>query len=855
MISNMTPTPGADIPEYLDQFKRYQEEFEREWHRNPIEAIHKVVIDTTLPADSIGVRFQDHSLGVSAIISTNVKNRSILKYAAAMSFLTEDFRNHRMIHGLIAFYTLLQTQTSAMKSFTTEFFQDYVVAYERLFEYTHPRFESEIRAFVGLIPLKDMFNEFIMGLWAHISPEEFLYMVIQYLQKKLNSGIHLSEPILHQLVLGITNSPMKVNYFEENEILRKFFAIPIPVKPFYRKIGLSNFIIRIIEPLKIQLRIPSVMLGQTKINSHSKAQCLTITAPDRNQINSIFNRYKSQQIVSDYRIVDNTQDQFFSIANISIPNYAVTNSDIDRIELGLLDFLILNIFEHTTVKDYLTPADFLEQFVRLTENKLISENKRLKKALALYSKGKNPQSALESILGYKYPASAQGHIKEYLEFILQSIDQITREQILKRASVLLEKNYLRYGLHANFMELLVSNPQLWHITIFSPNSISDLLPNHFLFLHRLDNTYNIIGDFIGKIGSKLAMVLAVPVEIMETFDYYVINPLFYLRYDYLKEQWADYINYVQIEADSPQKAIKKWEHTSFPNYAKQDFNAILPKLEAIPLYPSLQSKKAAPLIEELWLNYTSEQGSITELCQQLLPAYSIPQNSIRPRYVCHEKVIVLVHAAHYYLNPHFAASPIKELLAVSSDFYYFGGYLNNFLLMEFNESRDYVSELIQQLRHLEKTHEFHFEIWVQKEEKRILNPTLLFSPIFQVESYSYLRFPKSLAPTLSTRRFSRDFHELLQAAGYCGSFMLVIQNYPPLEPQLTEFIESLELCKAYTLESEKKGTLARQDMLLLIPVRNFQHFIPVIWELLDRWKIMDHCIFSPMFNRTDFGWL
>jgi hypothetical protein len=533
----------------------------------------------------------------------------------------------------------------------------------------------------------------------------------------------------------------------------------------------------------------------------------------------------------------------------------IQDGDFNLTDIGVLDFIILNLFEMTSVKDYPTQVDFFEHFVQLTETRLNIERKRIKELLTRIKNEKDGQILLENYLGYRIIPSARNRIIENLEYILRSISDIPREEIIKRSDLLLNNNYLRYSIHRNFFELLVASPKTWKISLVCPQIISKLIENYFLFCRQLGDVYNVVGDFTDKIAKKLALILSIPVEIIEFYTPYENTPMFYFRYDFIDDKWADYINLLPIITDNVPNRVKNSLQLPFPEFCDNDFKTNSEKAQQIITYPAITDKNAVPFLQELWLNYHSDTKSLPNLVHELFPNYSLPPTPMRPRNVVKEKIIVAIQAIHYYLNPHFVISPIKELLVQAGDFYYFGGYQFNILVLEFAAPRENTSQIILQLRSLEKEYELRFDIWVQLEEKRTFNPTLIFSPVFQVQTYNYLRFSKSLGPQVSTQKFSREVHELIQAAGYIGYLMLLVYDYQSVATQLQDFYESVEMCKIYTLESEKKDCRGQRDLMILFPVRDFQQLTPVIWELINKWGIEEHCLLSAMFNRSDFGWL
>jgi hypothetical protein len=849
----MNAVSKVNLPEYLTQFRCFQSGFQKEWGRDPVVQIEGLFIDQAISPKSVGIRFDGNWLGVSEIITTSPKHTIILKYAATLTFLTEPFRQNRMIVGLFAFYTLLQSPLSAVKTYVAEYFHDYTGAYSNILGFSHPRMESEIRAFVGIIPLQDMVNEFIIGLRADVSSEEFLTMVLQYIRLKLIAHVQISEPIIRQLAESIIQSPMKTNIFEENARLRTFFAIPNPLAANLSKIGIKKVYAFLIEPMHSQLHFND-MAEKLRTICQSKCRFTTIYTPKPKQIHVLLESYKKDRLISDYAIAINT-NQELKIYSISIPNFDTNETDFNSIDLGVLDFIILNLFEMTAVKDYSTQVDFFEHFVQLTENRLNFERKRIKEILNKTKNGHMNQPILENYLGYRIIPSAMTHILENLQSITLSLSAISRDEIIKRSNLLLNNNYLQYNIHRNFYELLVTSPKIFKITLLSSQIISNLIENHLLFCRQFGEVYNIVGDFMEKLPEKLGLLLSIPVYVFEFYIPFEKTPIFYLRYDFLEDKWADYINFVPIQAENISIKTKNGEQLSFPDFGEKDFGQNLEKSRAKFTFQPISNKDAIPFLQELWLHYHSEEESIQELFQALLPTYSFPSVAIRPRHIVREKIIILIQATHYYLNPHFVEGPIKELLPQATDFYYFGGYLFNILLLEFLAPREDASQFILQLKSLEKQFELRFDIWVQVEEKRTFNSTLLFSPVFQVQTYNYLRFPKSLAPQVSTQKYSRDVHELIQAAGYIGYLMLLVYDYRPLASQLQEFYESVEMCKIYSLESEKKDRLGQQDLMILFPVRDFQPLTPVIWELIQKWGIQEKCFLSSVFNRTDFGWL
>jgi hypothetical protein len=279
----MNEATKVNIPEYLMEFQRFQAKFQKEWKRDPIEHIQGVFIDARLDPKSIGIRFDGNWLGVSEIITTSPKHTIILKYAAMLVFLTEPFRQNKMIAGLLAFYSLLQSPLSAIKTYMNEYFQEYLIAYRNILGFSHPRMESEIRAFAGIIPLKEMFNEFIIGLQPNISPEEFLTMALQYIRLKLIAHVPISEQIIRNLAASVIQSPVKSNIFEENTRLRAFFAIPVPLRTNLLKIRLRMVYVYLFEPIHSRIKLND-MPNAFRTICQSKCKYTTIYTPNPNKI-------------------------------------------------------------------------------------------------------------------------------------------------------------------------------------------------------------------------------------------------------------------------------------------------------------------------------------------------------------------------------------------------------------------------------------------------------------------------------------------------------------------------------------------------------------------------------------------
>lgn len=291
-ILRMNAVSKVNLPEYLTQFRCFQSGFQKEWGRDPVVQIDGLFIDPAISPKSVGIRFDGNWLGVSEIITTSPKHTIILKYAATLTFLTEPFRQNRMIVGLFAFYTLLQSPLSAVKTYVAEYFHDYIRAYSNILGFSHPRMESEIRAFVGIIPLKEMFNEFIIGLHADVSPEEFITMMLRYLPMKLIANVQLTTPVIRQLAEDIARSPLKSNLFEESDRLRAFFAIPVPLRVNLRKIGLQMVYVYLVEPIHSNLKlndIPNVF----RAICQSKCKYITIYTPNPNTIQELLKSLKS----------------------------------------------------------------------------------------------------------------------------------------------------------------------------------------------------------------------------------------------------------------------------------------------------------------------------------------------------------------------------------------------------------------------------------------------------------------------------------------------------------------------------------------------------------------------------------
>jgi hypothetical protein len=396
-----------------------------------------------------------------------------------LGFLTEPFRQNQMIVGLLAFYSLLQSPLSAIKTYMNEYLQEYLIAYRNILGFSHPRMESEIRAFAGIIPLKEMFTEFIIGLQPNISPEKFLTMALQYIRLKLIAHVPISEQIIRQLAESLIQSPIKSNIFEENARLRAFFAIPSPLRTNLHKIGLNMVYVYMFEPINSKLKLND-MPNAFRNMCQSKCKYTTIYTSNPSKIHAVLESFESRHIIATYSITVNTNQQL-RIYNINIPNFATSDSDFDSLNLGILDFVILNLFELTSVKDYLTQVDFFEHFVQLTENRWNIERKRLKEILSHVEREKEGLILLENFLGYRILPSAKNHIIENLDYITRSLPDITREEIIKRSNQLLNHNYLRYSLHQNFIELLVATPKTWKIALICPLTISRLINNSFLF--------------------------------------------------------------------------------------------------------------------------------------------------------------------------------------------------------------------------------------------------------------------------------------------------------------------------------------------------------------------------------------
>jgi hypothetical protein len=897
---------ASDAAFALGEIRSHQTNLAEILQRSPHHAITHVHIIEEKSAFKEGITFgfllTPPGVELSATVISNPDNHPILRYIALLTFIPVSYHSNIMIRGILAVLCLGPLRKS---SFIQRYFDLLIGEFEGFYEsalgFVHPKFGQELFNLPKLVPLKAFFDEFLAVIDLHTPNDFWVLSLINYISRKfkpIGPDFQFAE-WMHALTRRIFDQQSSAHNPPIEDLishdpspyhawLRPLFAVRhsfLELKPF--DISLS---FPIPTPLAVLTAFSTLFPQNIREASGGMSIHLLWPAKLEGLLTHLGNILMARGLITGFHISPPSPHIDYILGNQQVGFHRSPLDAPILPDLQPLDFLVLDAASSLSLREYALGADFLSALIRVVQKKIQALQKALKKSIKAVKKLPLPDPtghtsaqimstthfsrSISDLFPFRINLSALPTILRNLTFLEDYFTHhATPGEIMQRFSYLTDHQVLYSHYRQNIIDFSLTSSLCWFLRLSLPDDVFSHIRSQFPISIQIQQGIGFLSGLKTTFRRDLFLLLHIPVEEMSLGHYYAFPMNAVPLFDFTAHDWGHYLDLLGLADAPPLLGFHGPRHASSPgtppNWADlcaTGFSpAVVHEAESIPSLPDIRSywhehpEIGHPLRAFylfLWLHYNSDLMDCATLLSHAPPPLQAPLRPVycstpRRRLASSEiKVALLLIGQGLYLNPNFVGPPFDELYVHCSDLYYFGGWARNFALLEFIIPRENLSSIQFLLKTAHKTVAFGHYLWIVTHEERFYTEMLMFSPLHHVLTYDHLAFRKTYAPVVSPDAWSRDPYEFLAPAGFLYLVGLLILN-ADLDRWLP-FLHQFELGTVYALESEVKGTLARRDLLVLLPVRHSAPVIQAILKHLDALTPVPTFILTPLWNKMQW---